>query len=425
MSAIPLTGRETTDITKVIANLYQFRNGDTRGRYRLIEMADVDAILTNVQMDGPATDVAWDIIRRLANYGNLPHQPLYHALGALLSYILTISDLPQDHAQIIARLIVKYSLVSDPSYLAELRSTYQIDEAVAREPSSEVVAPVAPPIFDVTPTFEPSSKAADTLERIINSRDNFLDIALLVGGVHASHAVCLIEVPLGTAKGTGFLIGLDLLLTNQHVLKSKEWLNGAAAHFNFRKDTNGAAPGGQRYTFDPNFYVSSPPEELDYALVRLTQQPLQHLVKPASQQALDTDPPVAALSSPMFTGWHRGYLVLSEDLIREGERVNIIQHPRGEPMKIVLTQNRVVEDMTATRVQYLVDTDEGSSGSPVFNQKWEVVALHHSGAPYPPVPPYPPQAALKNVFHVNEGIPMRAILADLRKKGVANLLPEK
>jgi V8-like Glu-specific endopeptidase len=30
-------------------------------------------------------------------------------------------------------------------------------------------------------------------------------------------------------------------------------------------------------------------------------------------------------------------------------------------------------------VQYLTDTEPGSSGSPVFNSQWQVVALHHSG----------------------------------------------
>jgi V8-like Glu-specific endopeptidase len=31
------------------------------------------------------------------------------------------------------------------------------------------------------------------------------------------------------------------------------------------------------------------------------------------------------------------------------------------------------------RVQYLTDTLPGSSGSPVFDADWNVVALHHSG----------------------------------------------
>ena len=30
-------------------------------------------------------------------------------------------------------------------------------------------------------------------------------------------------------------------------------------------------------------------------------------------------------------------------------------------------------------VQYSTDTEPGSSGSPVFNQDWEIVGLHHRG----------------------------------------------
>ncbi len=32
-------------------------------------------------------------------------------------------------------------------------------------------------------------------------------------------------------------------------------------------------------------------------------------------------------------------------------------------------------------VHYRTDTSPGSSGSPVFNDQWEIVALHHSGIP--------------------------------------------
>jgi hypothetical protein len=82
-------------------------------------------------------------------------------------------------------------------------------------------------------------------------------------------------------------------------------------------------------------------------------------------------------------GKHRGYLTLSPRLIMENERVNIVQHADGRPLQVVMTQNYVVKNMSKTRVQYVADTMDGSSGSPVFNQNWEIVALHHSGNPYP------------------------------------------
>jgi hypothetical protein len=124
-------------------------------------------------------------------------------------------------------------------------------------------------------------------------------------------------------------------------------------------------------------------------------------------------------------GKHRGYLVLASGIFPKHFRVNIIQHPDGKPMKVVLTQNYVVHS-TESRVQYVADTMGGSSGSPVFNQKWEVVALHHSGSPYPPESlAAAAKKAWKGRYRVNEGIPMRAILKDFEDKGITRFLPRE
>ncbi len=61
-----------------------------------------------------------------------------------------------------------------------------------------------------------------------------------------------------------------------------------------------------------------------------------------------------------------------------GGHVGIIQHPNGGPKQIALTANQVVS-IFDHRVQYTTDTLPGSSGSPVFNDDWKVVAIHHSG----------------------------------------------
>ena len=65
-----------------------------------------------------------------------------------------------------------------------------------------------------------------------------------------------------------------------------------------------------------------------------------------------------------------------------GEYVTIVQHPRGEKKQVALRENKIV-DIPDRFLHYAADTEPGSSGSPVFNDQWEVVALHHASVPAP------------------------------------------
>ena len=58
--------------------------------------------------------------------------------------------------------------------------------------------------------------------------------------------------------------------------------------------------------------------------------------------------------------------------------VIIIQHAGGGQKQIALSHN-VVAYVSDRRLQYLTDTLEGSSGSPVFDVTWSVVAVHFGG----------------------------------------------
>jgi len=88
---------------------------------------------------------------------------------------------------------------------------------------------------------------------------------------------------------------------------------------------------------------------------------------------------VGASGTPLSAqGWNQ--LIPDEGKAIIGQWVNIIQHPNGEPKQLVLRNNEIV-DTPDRFLTYKTDTSPGSSGSPVYNDQWEVVALHHAGKP--------------------------------------------
>jgi len=67
-------------------------------------------------------------------------------------------------------------------------------------------------------------------------------------------------------------------------------------------------------------------------------------------------------------------------------------------------------DYEVTKVHYRTPTEGGSSGSPVFNSQWKVIALHDAGSNEMP--------KLKNkvgYYQANEGIWIEAIRDQLAK----------
>ena len=70
-------------------------------------------------------------------------------------------------------------------------------------------------------------------------------------------------------------------------------------------------------------------------------------------------------------------LALKPVRVEQNQRVAIIQHPGGFFKKISL-QNNFVAHADDRLIQYYTSTEAGSSGSPVFNDDFEVVGLHHS-----------------------------------------------
>jgi len=194
------------------------------------------------------------------------------------------------------------------------------------------------------------------LERFVGS-NNLLRIRWLEDALKASKAVCLIkfiDVDGLHKKGTGFLTKEGNVFTNNHVLKTQAVAQTATLEFNYEIGADGKIKPRTVYQLDASTHVTSPPNELDFARVKVI------------------DRPEAPLSQWGFLEFE------TEPIPQVGESVTIIQHPRGEDKQIALNANEVIGQMNQ-HLFYETDTDEGSSGSPVFNKDWKVVAIHHAG----------------------------------------------
>ncbi len=395
-------------LARIIENLYDMSMGPA-ARFSLLDRAGLRRFVPGTDLAAAPGVLAGVLIGKLEPYGMLPNQPNFHALGALVNYALTQPDTAQDDAHFLAGILVKYQLIADAEYLDTLRTDYHLDVQPVRQVDPNLLPPTEPPAPAAEPAFEPVVGNQEALERIVNSEDNFLDTDMLAGAIYSAQAVGRIELPRGRAHGTGFLVGPDLILTNYHVFKSKEQLETAVIRFDYHANADGVVTAGRLFEFVPDFYIGSPDTELDFALVKVKGEPLAERKMGPEEEGL-------GYLELLRRGKHRGYLLVSPAKIVEQERINIIQHPNGNPQKIVLTQNYVLADMSADRVHYLADTQPGSSGSPVLNRHWEVVALHHSGGAHPPIKATVDlQKILKGHYKFNEGIPMRAIMPKIER----------
>ena len=240
---------------------------------------------------------------------------------------------------------------------AKLRDLLQFlidgpDAAVAgrlRELTSAQPVTAAPAHADHDIRF-PASQPGD-YEKIIAGESTLLDISFLQRGVELAPAVVRLLVTLDGVPffGTAFRMGDDLLLTNHHVLFADSGRAATAvdAWFGYERSFGGQPKAYVSVLGRVDTIVGDPAH--DWAVVRLA--------GPAPEGV-----PVISLTggSP----------------VRLDDRVYIIQHPQGGVKKIGMIHN-VVRYVDDDVIRYWTDTESGSSGSPVFNEQWQVVALHH------------------------------------------------
>ncbi|MDT0353610.1 trypsin-like peptidase domain-containing protein [Pseudonocardia charpentierae] len=237
-------------------------------------------------------------------------------------------------------------------------------QVVADGGDTAVAARIKELVGPDSPTESPEAFAGDLAWRDtptgtgdeiqILAESTLLDVAFLRRGFELATGVCrlLVTNQWGQkAHGTGFRIGERLVLTNHHVLFSGPDdgvpPRSVDAWFGYERGFDGAELA---YSEVPTRAGTARGERThDWAVIEL-----------------DADPP-------------EGTAVISLSSAKPpepGDRVYVIQHPHGGPKKIGMIHNEIrhVDDDI---VQYRTDTAAGSSGSPVFDERWCLVALHH------------------------------------------------
>jgi len=268
----------------------------------------------------------------------------------------------------------------------------------------------------VSGALRDGKSAASTLEGLVRGSAMYADVDQFLADLAAiASRVCRIE-EIGApgaqpeALGTGFLVGDDLVLTNQHV-RAELPADPArfACRFDYRALSGSVATRAgtvekpvtkdwlvaeRDYADSDTKAAGSPPspEQLDYALLRLA-APVGRYARGRADEA----------TAAMHT---RGHLALTANAptLQPGDDIFVLQHPAGAPMKLAV--GRVLPGAPSFRVWHDAPTEGGTSGSPCFNQALKLVAMHHAtDAAQPERPAY------------NQAVPIGLIAADLLARG--------
>lgn len=255
-----------------------------------------------------------------------------------------------------------------------------IEAARAERPTNPALRDVeqvfmhtADPLGDVHPSDAVAEKVATRLglERVIVDAagfPSFTDVISRLGS--AEYRVCLVDYRLPDGKricGTGFLVASDLVMTNEHVIRCAmaKSLPGSSIElaFGYRSKETHAV----RYKLVDESWLVASDEALDYAILRVQG-------KPGSD----------ALVSSGST--ERGYFKLVNETLQENEPLLILQHPydelEGSPSPLRLTIGFAHKQGEPVHVlRHSANTSEGSSGSPVFSGRMDLIALHNWGGP--------------------------------------------
>ncbi|MFT4151598.1 MAG: trypsin-like peptidase domain-containing protein [Paracoccaceae bacterium] len=255
-------------------------------------------------------------------------------------------------------------------------------ETVPQNPRVSALA-IGTGLTSLSPT--PAAGLGTTvLEKMVKEGALLMDVPAFLDRLSMLEGqVCRIEAPEGTALGTGFLVGAEMVMTNHHVISGLiGTTTQAICRFDFLTDAQGiAVRAGVTVPFAPDWHVISvahdpadtslddndapAPDRLDTAILRLA--------RPAGQEAR------RGTVGPENRA--RGWVALDAGgTVEIGREIFILQHPRAAAMKMGLGRISALP-WNGLRMRYDATTESGSSGAPVLDAALRLIGLHHLGDP--------------------------------------------
>lgn len=182
----------------------------------------------------------------------------------------------------------------------------------------------------------------------------------------ARRCVGRIEDATESGIGTGILIKSDLLLTCNHIV-SKSGVSKAWVRFGYKLRCDGLTTAeGHKFELDLDDIVEASSRP-DFAVMRIKE----------------------AVGLPVYD--------VASRPISTNEAVRLIHYPGGKP--VTVSDWGKVKQVGEDYIDHDVPTSEGSSGAPLLNRNWKLVAIHRGN----------PGVGRAVTAGTTEGLPVRTI----------------
>jgi hypothetical protein len=338
-------------------------------------------VLGQIEARGDSADT-WD--RATAVEACVALSRAEDALAWLDSYLQAAGTDAFQLASMLRQLTDVWQLNADADPGARLLPVLQATLLKSQDGEELLIGPA-----DVDSTTLGRIDSQTGFEKILGT-DRFTNLTWFRTALERCRAVGRVEDIFQGGVGTGFLVAGPSLhpslpekvfVTNAHVVSAEvpDALDPEEARVTFRAI--------ERSGNDPTYYRiakmlwCSLPHKLDTTIATLDGYPLEASLCPVATRRPRMDPPPQTF---------------------------IIGHPSGTEQLMLSIRDNLVLGGDETRIHYRTPTLGGSSGSPVFNAVWQVIALHHAGRTDMP------KLDGQGTYAANEGIWLDRIRTELQ-----------